>query len=123
MLSDRLRGKARLRVEQNLTETCTIERPQSGQDEYGGAMDLPPVSTTSACHLSRMSRNSADMVAMADQGRVYYMLHLPWDADIEDGDEVVMYDGGRELRYRVEQALRQQSVQVMRQAVVVLAGS
>ena len=119
MLSTRLKGRVRQKVEQNLTMSCTIERPQWGQDDYGGREGLPPLTSTSACFLTRLTRTGADMINAADQGRVFYMLHLPWDADIEDGDEVVI-DGER---YRVEQAIRQQSVQVMRQAVVVLQGS
>jgi len=119
MLSTRLKGMVRQRVEQNLTQSCTIERPQWGVDDYGGRVALSPLTSTSDCFLTRMTRTGADMINAADQGRVFYMLHLPWDTDIEDGDEVVI-DGER---YRVEQAIRQQSVQVMRQAVVVLQGS
>lgn len=119
MLSTRLQGMVRQRVEQNLTQSCTIERPDWGTDEYGGRVELPPATSTSDCFLTRKNRSSADMINAADMGRVFYMLHLPWDADIEDGDVVVIDDE----RYRVEQAIRQQSVQVMRQAVVVLQGS
>jgi len=119
VFSDRLKARVRQRVAQNLTMSCTIERPQSGIDDYGAGVDLPSVTSTSDCFLTRLTRTASDMINAADQGRVFYTLHLPWETDIEDGDEVVI-DGER---YRVEQAIRYQGVQVMRQAVVVLQGS
>ena len=55
------------------------------------------------------------MVTGADQSEVHYELQLAWDADIRDGDSVVI-DGET---YETVQVYRNQSQKVMRQATLV----
>lgn len=119
MLNDWLKGRVREQVGVHLTMTCTIRRKTQTISEYGGQTDGPTLEITSACFLTRANRNSADMINAADQGRVFYMLHLPYDTDIEDGDDVVV-DGET---YYTEQVYRSQSLNIMRQALVVKQGS
>jgi hypothetical protein len=106
-------------VGHHLTQTCTIERRTFSTSDYGGETEGPTLVITSDCYLTRATRSGGDMINAADQGRVFYMLHLPYDVDIEDGDEVVVDSE----RYRTEQVYRDQSVGVMRQALVVKEGS
>lgn len=119
ILSARLMAKVRARIEQHLVQECTIERKTYALDEYGVSQVITTTPTTSACFLTRNTRSAAQMNDTKDQARVYYNLHLPHDADIRDGDEVVI-DGER---YYTEQVLRSQGMNVMRQAVLVKHGS
>lgn len=125
MLNSRLQAQVRARVERHLTQTCQIERKTFATDEYGDRSLASTLVIPSACFLTKVSRSSAQETAGADLGRVYYNLHLPYDTDIRDGDEVVIIDAvtAAEERYTVDQAIRSQGVNVMRQAVLIKAGS
>lgn len=121
MLSNRLRAQVRRTVAKHLTQRCTIERQMFNlTDEAGGHVDGPNTLIESACFLTRVNRSSADLLAgTADIGRVYYTLNVPHDTDIRDED-VVVIEGER---YRVEQVMRSNGLDVMRQALVVKQGS
>lgn len=109
----------RARINENLVDTCTIERYQDVSDAYGAPVRTLVSSTSSACYLIRKQASSNGMVTGADQSMVNYELQLPYDADIEDGDSVVL-DGER---YETVQVYRNQSQNVMRQAELVKAGA
>ncbi len=121
MLNDRLKNQVRARIEKHLTQTCVIRRREYATDSYGNEVEFARTQITSACFLTVLRRYAGNRVAAEDLGRVYYTLHLPYDTDIQDNDEVEV-DGDTTV-YRVEQAIRSQGVDVMRQAIVVKAGS
>lgn len=112
-------------IEKNLTQTCRIERYTYGEDSLGGrAVTGTEIVYEGKCFLTRVNRSGADMVAAAEQGRVYYTLNLPYDADIQDQDAVfIILENGAEEAYETAQVIRRQSVDVMRQAMIVRAGS
>lgn len=111
-------------VESHLVLNCRIERYEYGLDSLGGRSVLSTEVISSVCFLTRVTRTGADMVAAAEQGRVYYQLQLPHDVDIQDQDAVfLLHDNGEEEQFETVQVLRQQGVDVMRQATLVKAGS
>jgi len=119
-----LKNQVRKQIETHLTQTCRIERYTYGSGSLGGRTKTGTQVITTACFLTRVQRTGADMVAAAEQGRIYHMLHVPWDVDIQDQDVVfLILDKGDEVKFETAQVLRYQSVEVMRQALVVKAGS
>lgn len=119
MLSNNTRNLVRARINQNLTLTCTITRNVQDVDAYGALSVASTSSTTSKCFLTRLQRSSPELLNEQDLSRVFYELHLPYDTDIDDNDIVTI--GGE--TYRTVQVYRDQSVNVMRQAVVVKVGA
>ncbi len=118
MLRSRTQKLLRRRINSVLSETCTIRRVVKSLDEYGSPIETAPVDTSSACFLTGLRRTSANLISGADVGRVFYELHLPYDADIEDTD-VILLDG---QEYHIEQVIARQSVNVMKQVIVVKVG-
>lgn len=124
MLTTMMKDQARRAVERNLTQRCRIERYQYSAGDLGGQTVVGTQVIDSACFLTRVSRTAADLVAAAEQGRVFYTLHLPYDTDIQDQDAVfLILENGDEIAYETVQVIRDQGVGVMRQAVLVKAGS
>lgn len=120
MLSNFAKNVIRSRIENNLTKTCTVTRYIETVDPVLGIPEKSLQSQTNyACFLTRVGRSGSELVLEADQGRVFYMLQLPYDADIEDGDTVTIDSED----YETKQVFRSQSVDVMRQAMVVKVGS
>jgi len=119
MLPDWLKAQVRARINENLTETCEIRRYTDAVDAYGNPEKTLVSSTEYSCFLIRANQASDGMVTGADVAEVQYEVQLPYDADIADGDEVVI---GSEV-YQTVQVYRNQSQSVMRQARLVKAGS
>ena len=119
MFSDFTRKTIRNRIQDHLIQTCEIQRRSFTQDDFGGSTALPVQSTTESCFLTRLTRAGQDMVQDADKGRIFYELQLPFDADIQDNDRVVIDT----ITYEVAQAVRANSNDVMRQAIVMKVGS
>lgn len=119
MFSNFTKSRVRSRINQNLTQTCTITRNVQTVDAYGALSVTSSSSTTSKCFLTRLQRNAPELLNEQDLSRVYYSLHLPYDTDIDDND-VVTISGET---YRTVQVYRDQSVDVMRQAIVVKVGA
>lgn len=120
MFSDWSKNLIRSRIEINLTETCIITRWSETANSVYGTPERSVASQVEAkCFLTSTSRASDAMITDADKGRVFYMLQLPHDTDIEDGDTVTV----KGEDYETKQVIRSQSVDVMRQALLVKAGS
>lgn len=119
MLRSSTLARIRNRINENLIQTCTITRSVQDVDAYGAISTVSSSSTTSACYLTRMSRTAPELLNEQDLSRVYYSLHVPHDTDLEDGDVVTI--AGE--TYRTVQVYRSQSVDVMRQAIVVKEGA
>jgi len=103
-----------------LTQTCVIRRITSVTDDGYGQPQETTSDTSSACFLSRDRRAPAEAgVTGADIGKTYYMLTLPYDADIEESDSVIV-DG---LAYEVSQVETEHGNGVLKQARIVKAGS
>lgn len=109
----------RARVNANLVDMCIIERYEDSLDAYGNPERSLVSSTEYRCYLIRTDRSAGDMITEADVGRVFYELQLPYDADIADGDTVLIDSE----RYETMQVYRNQSVDVMRQARLVKQGA
>lgn len=119
MFRSRTLGMLRSRINENLTQTCTITRNVQGVDAYGSLSVTSSSTSSSACFLTRLQRNAPELLNEQDQSRTYYELHVPYNTDLDDGD-VVTIDGET---YRTVQVYRNQSVDVMRQAIVVKEGA
>ncbi|QPC81067.1 hypothetical protein G4Y79_15290 [Phototrophicus methaneseepsis] len=108
-------------VLRRLTQTCEIRRNHAPvPDGYGGYQEPRGYDRiVSACFLVTDSRRQRDAgVAGADVGQVFYVLQLPYDTDIQDGDVVIVDD----KQFEVAQAVVEHSNDVMRQARLVRAG-
>jgi hypothetical protein len=124
VLTGMLKSQVRRQVEANLPQRCRIERYTYAAGSLGGQEIAGTQVIESACFLTRVTRSAADLVAAAEQGRVFYTLHLPYDTDIQDQDAVfLILNTGAEIKYETVQVIRNQGVDVMRQAIVVKAGS
>lgn len=119
MFGDRTLAMIRSRINRNLTQTCTITRNVQTVDAYGALSVSSSSSTSSECFLTKMSRATPELLNEQDLSRVFYELHVPYDTDIDDND-VVTIDGET---YRTVQVHRSQSVNVMRQAILVKVGA
>lgn len=119
ILSNSTQAILRQRVESAMTKDCIIRRTTFSTDSYGGPGTPLSVDVFSKTYLTRVQRTGADMVAAADSGRVHYMANLPYDADIRDGDAVIV----DEIEYQTVQVIARHSNDLMRQALIVKAGS
>lgn len=120
MLPDWVKAIVRQQIDENLSQSCTIERYEDVASSGLGAPKRRLVSSFEcACFLTKEQGQADSKLNEADKGRVFYMLQLPYDADIRDGDTVLIAGESYETR----QVLRSQSQDVMRQARLVKAGS
>lgn len=115
MLPDWLSNQIRSTINTHLSETCRIERWSDSVGDYGEPVRSLDYATDATCYLTRLNRESDGMVTEAERSETRYMLQLPHDADIRDGDVVIVNDE----RYQVAQVHRSMSQQVMRQAIVI----
>jgi hypothetical protein len=92
LTSDELTA-ARADVLETLPDTCTILRPSTSVDShyFADESSAGTIGTAVACRLDPFTqRNDASgMVAAREANRAYFMLTLPWNATIDDGDRVV----------------------------------
>ncbi len=114
-------AQLRASINDELMDTCTIIRyGDAVNDDYGLAVRSIVSETSSACALTRASRaTNQDMITHADKGRAFYMLSMPYDTDIQDGDTIIVASED----YETKQVIRSHSNDVMRQALLVKAGS
>jgi hypothetical protein len=80
-------------VLETLFDTCNILRPTTSVDShyFADESSAGTVGTAVACRLDPYTNrnDSSGMVADREANRAYFMLTLPWNATIDDGDRVV----------------------------------
>lgn len=86
---------ARADVLETLPDTCNILRPSTSTDSHYFADETAnagTVGTAVACRLDPYTNRTDNqgMVAGREANRAYFMLTLPYDATIDDGDRVVV---------------------------------
>ena len=80
-----------------LPDTCAVLRPTTSTDTDGdSAATWGTAAANLACRLDPFRwRDFGGLVAAREANRTYYVLTLPFDADVRDGDRVVV--GGAPL--------------------------
>lgn len=114
------RQMVRKRIERNLPDEAEIVRPSNNTvNDYGDPVAGLPTRYPTRCYLAKMGRSEAEMIAEADQSRIYYQANFPFDVEIADGDYLLVND----VRYEIVQIMERHSNSVMVQAIVVRGGS
>jgi hypothetical protein len=92
---DRLRADARL----TLPDICAILRPSASTDSDGDSASTWGTALAEvACRLDPFRwRDWQGLVAEREVSRTYYVLTLPFDTDLRDGDRVVVSDQSLEV--------------------------
>ncbi len=94
MLSARELADLRADVLVTLVDTCTILRASlAAVDAYGDVVPSAGTAGTGiACRLDPFSRrsDSSGLIAGREANTTYLILTLPWDATIDNGDQVLM---------------------------------
>ena len=107
-------------IARHLTQSCTIKRESAYTEDEYGTPETTDLVWSSACYLTRDRRTPSDAgVADSDSSRVYYILQLPYDVDLADGDTVIV----DEVEYQVAQANIRHSNDVMQNARITRAGA
>jgi hypothetical protein len=109
---DQLRADALL----TLPDTCAILRPSATTDADGDSTSTWETAAASvACRLDPFHwRDWHGLVAEREVNRTYYVLTLPYDANLRDGDRVVVADQPLE----VMQLFDRQSARIVVRAYV-----
>lgn len=117
MLTDQELAQLRADVLETLPETCMILRPSASADTYGHADPTYGTAVVSVrCRLDpEYRRGNGELVAGREANRSYFTLSLPYDADLRDGDRVVIASGN----YEVWQLHGTQTMRAVKRAVVV----
>lgn len=106
-------------IARHLTQRCTIKRESAYTEDEYGTPSTTDLMWDSACYLTRDRRTPPETgVADSDSSRVYYILQLPYDVDLADGDTVIVDD----VEYQVAQANIRHSNDVMQNARITKAG-
>jgi len=120
MVPSWVKKKVQAQVNKNLTEICHIERYSlESVGEYGETDPILISTTQYPCFLRAEKQAPDGMVTGADRGEVFYTLELPFDADIEDGDKIII---GTDT-YETRQVMKAESQDVRRFARLVKAGA
>ena len=106
-------------IESHLVQRCVVQRYEDAIGDYGEPVRGLVFSAEYDCYLTAEQNTPPNMVVEADRGVVYYKLSLPFDADIQDGDSVVIGDIGYETR----QVITRQSQDVMLTARLIRSSS
>lgn len=92
LTSDELTA-ARADILETLFDSCNILRPSTSVDSHYFADESTAgtVGTAVACRVDPYTNrtDNVGMVAGRESNRAYFMLTLPWNATIDDGDRVV----------------------------------
>lgn len=90
MLTTRELSDLRADVLETLISTCTVQRVTTTNNKGKVSETWTAVETDIVCRVDPYQRqDSAGVVADQEQGRAWFRLTLPWDADIGDGDRVI----------------------------------
>jgi Phage head-tail joining protein len=75
---------------QFLKDTCALKRLEDTKDELGGSAALYiTVNATLKCRMLPLSDKNNNFVAgQGEQARTYFRLIMPYDTDVQDGDQV-----------------------------------
>lgn len=110
----------RRRLNTFLDGTAIIQTNTPGSSGPGYPTDNFSASGTVSCRLLPLSRTtqSADLIALSEEGRTYYTLIIPYTASIEDGNRVVVAG----ITYEVKQVDTERTDKADKQAMVVKFG-
>lgn len=99
MLTARELSQLRADVLETLVATCTILRPTASVDSAGIASESWGTAGTAVlCRIDpERQRDPAGMVAGREAMRTYFVGTFEWDADIAEGDRVVVAGDTLEL--------------------------
>lgn len=118
-LSNLTKSIIRRTVGEMLTEAVVIKRYTDSLDTYGAPVRALASSVSTTGYLTDAAGGAnVAMVADEDVSEVTYLLTVPYNADIVDGDVVTV--GGRD--YRVRRVIIDHSNDVLRRVWVVRIG-
>lgn len=113
-------AQARADVLETLVSDVTLQRATTTVSDSGYPAESWATAATVKGRIDNLARSQtgADVIAMQEKGRALYQLTVEWNADLRDGDRVLV-DG---VIYELKQANIAQDVRIVRRGVVVRVG-
>lgn len=109
----------RLDVAGMLPQTVTIQRATETVDDYGHAAKSWSTVDTVAGRVDPLAQMSGQsIIASQEEGRVYYRLSVEYDADLVDGDQVIVDS----VTYQVKQLHQNNALPAVKRATIVRFG-
>lgn len=109
----------RLDVAGMLPQTVTIQRATETVDDYGHAAKSFATVATVAGRVDPLAQMSGQsIVANQEEGRAYYRLSVEYDANLVDGDQVIVDS----VTYQVKQLHQNNALPAVKRATIVRFG-